>query len=59
MTEFEKLYELWKAETAWPHRKSRFQDLLVYKRKQKKSWKTLGASDEQARELDKFHKRIK
>lgn len=55
---FRKLFTLWDTETDWATRKSRFTDLELYKRKAKKSWKVLGATKEQTRQLDKFKERI-
>ena len=56
---FTNLYNLWDVESSWTHKKSRFMDLMEFKRRQKKSWKTLGANENQEKELKKFEERIK
>lgn len=59
MNKFRELYNLFKSADGWSDQKSRFADLMIYKRKQKKSWTVLGATDEEARELNKFADRVK
>lgn len=53
---FNELVRLYNSETEYVHKKSRFQDLLAYKRRQKKSWKTLGADEALIKELTKWEK---
>ena len=53
---FNELVRLYKSETEYAHKKSRFQDLLAHKRRQKKSWKTLGADEALIKELTKWEK---
>lgn len=53
---FNELVRLYKSETEYAHKKSRFQDLLVLKRRQKKSWKVLGADDALIKELTEWEK---
>lgn len=59
MNKFRDLYNLFEKAISWLDRKSRFDDLLIYKRKQKKSWQALGATNEEAKELNKFAERVK
>ena len=58
MNNFRKLYDLFLLAEGWNDQKSRFADLHLYKRKQKKSWQALGATDEEAKKLNKFAERV-
>lgn len=58
MNKFRELYDLFKKAEGWNDQKSRFADLHLYKRKQKKSWQAIGATDEEAKELNKFAERV-
>lgn len=53
---FNELVRLFKSETEHAHKKSRFQDLLAHKRRQKKSWKVLGADEALIKELKEWEK---
>lgn len=59
MNKFRDLYNLFEKAEGWADQKSRFADLQIYKRKQKKSWQALGATDEEAKKLNKFAERVK
>lgn len=59
MNKFRDLYNLFEKAEGWADQKSRFADLQIYKRKQKKSWQALGATDAEAKELNKFAERVK
>lgn len=59
MNNFQKLLDLFEKAEGWADQKSRFADLQLFKRKQKKSWTSLGATQEQAKKLDKFAERVK
>lgn len=53
---FAELLRLFLTETKYANKVSRYNDLLVYKRKQKKSWASLGASVEEIKALKKMEK---
>ena len=55
---FRDLYDLFEKAEGWTDQKSRFADLQLYKRKQKKSWQALGATDEEAKALNNFAERV-
>lgn len=56
---FNSLYDLWDKAKGFSNKKSRFIDLRLHKRKQKQSWITLGATQEQSDLLTKFEKGLK
>ena len=58
MNKFRELYDLFVKAVGWTNQKSRFADLHLYKRKQKKSWQALGATDEEAKKLNNFAERV-
>ena len=57
--QFMEMLALFKSAVHWSDKKSRHADLIVLKRKQKKSWVVLGATEAEAKELDKFSVRVK
>jgi len=59
LSNFQRLLNLFENAEGWADQKSRFIDLQLLKRKQKKSWTALGATQEQAKKLDKFAERVK
>lgn len=59
MNNFQKMLDLFEKAESWADKKSRFADLQLFKRKQKKSWTVLGATLDQAKELQKFAERVK
>lgn len=59
MNNFQRLLDLFEKAESWSDQKSRFADLLLFKRKQKKSWIVMGATPEQAKKLQKFAERVK
>ena len=52
------LVALFEAASSYTDKKSRYNDLLVYKRKQKKSWEKLGLSAEQIKAINNFGGKI-
>lgn len=58
MNKFRELYNLFEKAEGWYDQVSRFADLHLYKRKQKKSWQALGATDAEAKKLNKFAERV-
>lgn len=53
---FKEMLRLFLEETTYANKRSRYNDLLIHKRKQKKSWASLGASAEDIKALKKMEK---